>query len=563
MKYKICELISKNVQELSNEEIFNSIEIPPKKEMGDFSFPCFKLSKIYKKSPSIIAEELKNQLIMSDLIDNIEVIGAYLNIYVDKKEFAKLVVDKFKDSESYGSSSLGIGQTICIDYSSPNVAKNFHVGHLRTTIIGNSLFKIFTKLGYNVVRINHLGDWGTQFGKLIVAYKKWGSKEAVEANGVAELMSIYIKFHDEAEKDDTLNDEARKWFSEMEKGNQEALEIWKWFVEISLKEYMKTYQLLDIEFDSYAGESFYNDKMKSVVDELNDKGILLESEGAKIVDLSEDGMPPCLITKRDGSTLYATRDIAAAFYRKNTYDFSKCIYVTGQEQKLHFAQWMKVVEKMGYVWANQLVHVPYGMVSLPEGKVSTRKGNIIYAEDILREAIQKTKDIINEKNPDLADKDLIAEQIGVGAVIFNDLFNGRIKDVVFTWEKVLNFDGETGPYVQYTHVRSSSVLRKAEYVEPDFDINFDGIQNEVSLDLLKQIANYGVAIKDAGDKLEPSIVSRYLVVLAQAFNKFYHECPIIVEDIDIKKSRLLLVYITKIILKDGLALLGIKAPDQM
>jgi arginyl-tRNA synthetase len=563
MKYKICELISKNVQELSNEEIFNSIEIPPKKEMGDFSFPCFKLSKIYKKSPSIIAEELKNQLIMSDLIDNIEVIGAYLNIYVDKKEFAKLVVDKFKDSESYGSSSLGIGQTICIDYSSPNVAKNFHVGHLRTTIIGNSLFKIFTKLGYNVVRINHLGDWGTQFGKLIVAYKKWGSKEAVEANGVAELMSIYIKFHDEAEKDDTLNDEARKWFSEMEKGNQEALEIWKWFVEISLKEYMKTYQLLDIEFDSYAGESFYNDKMKSVVDELNDKGILLESEGAKIVDLSEDGMPPCLITKRDGSTLYATRDIAAAFYRKNTYDFSKCIYVTGQEQKLHFAQWMKVVEKMGYEWANQLVHVPYGMVSLPEGKVSTRKGNIIYAEDILREAIQKTKDIINEKNPDLADKDLIAEQIGVGAVIFNDLFNGRIKDVVFTWEKVLNFDGETGPYVQYTHVRSSSVLRKAEYVEPDFDINFDGIQNEVSLDLLKQIANYGVAIKDAGDKLEPSIVSRYLVVLAQAFNKFYHECPIIVEDIEIKKSRLLLVYITKIILKDGLALLGIKAPDQM
>jgi arginyl-tRNA synthetase len=563
MKYKICELISKNVQELSNEEIFNSIEIPPKKEMGDFSFPCFKLSKIYKKSPSIIAEELKNQLIMSDLIDNIEVIGAYLNIYVDKKEFAKLVVDKFKDSESYGSSSLGIGQTICIDYSSPNVAKNFHVGHLRTTIIGNSLFKIFTKLGYNVVRINHLGDWGTQFGKLIVAYKKWGSKEAVEANGVAELMSIYIKFHDEAEKDDTLNDEARKWFSEMEKGNQEALEIWKWFVEISLKEYMKTYQLLDIEFDSYAGESFYNDKMKSVVDELNDKGILLESEGAKIVDLSEDGMPPCLITKRDGSTLYATRDIAAAFYRKSTYDFSKCIYVTGQEQKLHFAQWMKVVEKMGYEWANQLVHVPYGMVSLPEGKVSTRKGNIIYAEDILREAIQKTKDIINEKNPDLADKDLIAEQIGVGAVIFNDLFNGRIKDVVFTWEKVLNFDGETGPYVQYTHVRSSSVLRKAEYVEPDFDINFDGIQNEVSLDLLKQIANYGVAIKDAGDKLEPSIVSRYLVVLAQAFNKFYHECPIIVEDIEIKKSRLLLVYITKIILKDGLALLGIKAPDQM
>lgn len=563
MKHIIADLLIKYMNEISYDEILNSIEVPPKKEMGDYSFPCFKLSKIYKKSPAMIAEELKSKLENEENIDNIQIIGGYLNIFVDKLAFIKLVVDKYKGSKEYGSSNIGKGKNICIDYSSPNVAKNFHVGHLRTTIIGNSLYKIFSKLGYNVVRINHLGDWGTQFGKLIVAYKKWGNKEAIEQNGISELLDIYVKFHDEADKDDSLNDEARRWFLEMEQGNEEALEIWKWFVEISLKEYMKTYKLLDIEFDSYAGESFYNDKMKPIVDELDAKGLLIESEGARIVDLTDANMPPCLITKTDGSTLYATRDITAAIYRKDTYNFSKCIYVTGQEQKLHFAQWMKVIEKMGYDWYDQLVHVPYGMVSLPEGKVSTRKGNIIYAEDILRESIQKTKEIIQEKNPNLENKEIIAEQIGIGAVLFNDLYNTRIKDVMFTWDRVLNFDGETGPYAQYTHARASSVLKKASYSNPNYDITFKGLEDESAIDLIKQIANFENAILDAADKMEPSIVARYIIGVAQTFNKFYHDCPILVDNVEVRESRLLLVYMTKTIIKDGLGLLGIKAPDQM
>ena len=397
MKNKVAELISAQVESLSKEEILSLIEIPPKTEMGDFAFPCFKLAKTYRKAPQAIAAELKEKMENASFLSKVECLGPYLNFYVNKQEMARQIVENYKNCKNYGGAEEKNGKTICIDYSSPNVAKNFHVGHLRTTIIGNSLNNIYRKSGYDVVRINHLGDWGTQFGKLIVAYKRWGSQQAVENEGISELMRIYVKFHEEAEKDDSLNDEARSWFTKMEHGDEEALSIWRWFREISLKEFMRVYKMLDIDFDSYDGESFYNDKMADVIEELKEKGLIKVSEGAQIIDLEEYGMPPCLITKKDGSSLYATRDITAALYRKNTYHFDKCLYVTGLEQKLHFAQWFKVIELMGYDWAKDLYHVPYGLVSLKGGKLSTRKGNIIYAEDILNESIQKTRSIIEEK----------------------------------------------------------------------------------------------------------------------------------------------------------------------
>ena len=412
MKNNIVQLLSQNIEEISSEELEQLVEIPPKTDMGDFAFPCFRLAKVYRKAPQMIAQDLKEKIGDVDYLDKIEVQGGYLNFFINKEKFAQQIIQDYLNAQDYGSSDQGNGQTICIDYSSPNVAKNFHVGHLRTTIIGNSLHKIFKKLGYNVVRINHLGDWGTQFGKLIVAYKKWGSKEAVERDGISELMSIYVKFHEEAEKDPSLNDEARAWFTKMEHGDEEALSIWRWFLDISLKEFMRVYDILGMDFDSYNGESFYNDKMPAVIEELKEKNLITVSDGAQIVDLEKYNMPPCLITKKDGSSLYATRDIAAAIYRQNTYHFTKCLYVTGLEQKLHFAQWFKVIELMGYDWYKGLVHIPYGLVSLKSGKLSTRKGNVLYAEDILKESIQKIREIIAEKNPDLPDKETVAKQGG-------------------------------------------------------------------------------------------------------------------------------------------------------
>ena len=561
MKNKIIELLSAQIDSMNAEEINGLLEIPPKAEMGDFAFPCFKLAKVFRKAPPMIAADLKEKIGCPEFLSRVEVLGGYLNFFVDKSMFAKQIVENYLAADNYGGPAEKNGKTICIDYSSPNVAKNFHVGHLRTTIIGNSLNKIYSKLGYKVERINHLGDWGTQFGKLIVAYKNWGSKEAVEEQGIDELMRIYVKFHDEAEKDDSLNDEARAWFTKMEQGDEEALSIWKWFREISLKEFMRVYELLGIEFDSYAGESFYNDKMQPVIEELKQKGLIKVSDGAQIVELEDYNMPPCLITKKDGSTLYATRDITAALYRKNTYDFEKCIYVTGLEQKLHFAQWFKVINLMGYDWSENLMHVPYGLVSLKGGKLSTRKGHVIYAEDILQEAIQKTRSIIEEKNPDIPDKDEVAKMVGIGAVIFNDLYNHRIKDVIFDWEKLLNFDGETGPYVQYTYARAASVLRKIGDVPAIYD--YGVLSDDASMALLKEIARYPQVVADAADKLEPFVVSRYAVALAQAFNKFYHDCQINVEDENVKYTRANIVIIVKAILKDALSLLGIDCPEQM
>lgn len=561
MKNQIVNLLSQNIEVLTSEEISQLIEIPPKPEMGDFAFPCFRLAKSYHKAPPMIAQDLKESIGDQAFLSEIKVVGGYLNFYVDKAQYAQQIIDKYNNATDYGCSDQGKDKTICIDYSSPNVAKNFHVGHLRTTIIGNSLYKIFSKLGYKVVRINHLGDWGTQFGKLIVAYKKWGSREAVEEKGIEELMDIYVKFHEEAEKDDSLNDEARAWFLKMEQGNEEALEIWQWFRDISLNEFMRVYNILGMEFDSFAGESFYRDKTADVIKRLTDDGLLKESQGAMIVPLDEYDMPPCIVAKKDGSSIYATRDLAAILYRKATYNFDRCLYVTGLEQKLHFAQVFKVIELMGNDYAKNLVHIPYGLVSLKSGKISSRKGNVIFAEDLLRESINKTTSIIEEKNPDIPDKEEVAKQVGIGAIIFNDLYNQRIKDVIFDWNKLLNFDGETGPYVQYTYARASSVLRKIGEV-PD-TIDYTLLTDEASIGLLKEIERYPQVIKDAAERYEPSVIARYSIDLAHAFNKFYHECQINVEDETTKYTRTNVVKIARYIIKDALSLLGIQCPEQM
>ena len=563
MKNKIIDLLAAQIEGMSKEDISATIEIPPKPEMGDFAFPCFRLAKTMHKAPNMIAADIKEAIGDVDYLDRIEVKGAYLNFFVKTEVFVKSMIEA-ANSENFGGSDIGEGKNICLDYSSPNVAKNFHVGHLRTTIIGNSLYKIFSKLGYNAIRINHLGDWGTQFGKLIVAYKAWGSKEAVEKDGISELMKLYVKFHEEADKNPELVDEARAWFAKMEQGDEEALSIWQWFKDISLVEYKRTYDLLGVDFDYYLGESFYRDKCQEVVDKITEAGLLKESEGAMIVDLSEYDMAPCIITKKDGSSIYATRDLAAIFYRKKTYNFCKCLYVTGQEQKLHFAQVFKVVELLGNEWAkDQLVHIPYGLVSLEGAKLSTRNGNIIYAEDILHDAIEKSLEIITEKSPNLENKEEVAKMVGVGSVLFNDLYNQRIKDVSFSWDKVLNFDGETGPYVQYTHARCSSVVRLAENFNPSNEVDFSVITEPDAIFLLKEINRFPKVVLDAADKYEPSIVARFAVDVAQAFNKFYNSTRINVPEENVKNARVMLTYLTKKTLSDALELLGIQAPESM
>ncbi len=567
MKYKIVDLIEKHVEGLSKDEITALIEIPPKPELGDFAFPCFRLAKTMRKAPQMIAADIKEAIGDVDFLEEISVQGAYLNFFIKKDIFVKTMVDA-ATADNFGGSNIGEGQTICIDYSSPNVAKNFHVGHLRTTIIGNSLYKIYSKLGYDVKRINHLGDWGTQFGKLIVAYKAWGNEEAVKKDGVGELMKLYVKFHDEAKENPQLNDEARAWFVKMEQGDEEALQIWQWFKDISLIEYKRTYDLLGMDFDYYLGESFYRDKTDDVVNKLTEANLLSESEGAKIVDLEAYDMSPCLILKNDGSSIYATRDLAAIFYRKDTYNFVKCLYVTGQEQKLHFAQVFKVVELLGNDWAkDQLVHIPYGLVSLEGAKLSTRSGNIIYAEDILLEAVSKVKDIIEEnmkkKEQIIPDVDATARMVGVGAVLFNDLYNQRIKDVSFSWDKLLNFNGETGPYVQYTYARCSSILRNLENYDENAAIDYSLITDSDSLDLLKEISRLPQVVMDAAEKYEPSQIARFAVAVAQSFNKFYNANRINIEDSSLKHARAALVKITRKTIKDAMLLLGIDCPEQM
>ena len=531
--------------------------------MGDFAYPCFKLAKQFKKAPALIAQELSKKIVKPDFIEEIKVQNAYINFFVSKSVYVKEILEQVLcQNEKYGNSTVGEGKTIVIDYSSPNIAKPFHVGHLRSTVIGNALYQIFETLGYHCEGINHLGDWGTQFGKLIVAYQKWGSKEAVEQYGIQELMRIYVKFHEEAEKDATLEDEARSWFVKMQNGEQEALSLWKWFYNISIKEFNRVYDMLGVHFDAYTGESFYNDKMAAVVEELEQKNLLKQSEGAMIVDLEEEKMPPCLIIRKDGGTLYATRDITAALYRKNTYHFDKCIYLTALDQNLHFSQWFTVIKKMGYDWWKDLIHVPFGLVSLDSGKLSTRHGNVVLMEELLNQAILETQKIIEQKNPDLPNKKEIAQQVGIGAVIFNDLYNSRIKDVVFSWERMLNFDGETGPYVQYTHARACSILRKGECSLAQ-NIDYSKLTDDASMEVCKLLEQFPKKIQEAADKLEPFIVTRQLVSLSQAFNKFYHDNVILTSEEQTKQARIALVIAVKTVLKKGLALLGIKAPEQM
>ena len=545
------------------QEIYQGLEVPANKEMGDYAFPCFKLAKVLRKAPPMIAAEIGEKLQKPDFIEKVQIVGAYINFFMDKHFYAKMVLESvLTEKENYGKSSMGEGKTIVIDYSSPNIAKPFHVGHLRSTVIGNALYQIHKALGYTCVGVNHLGDWGTQFGKLIVAYKKWGSQEAVEGKGIQELMRIYVKFHDEAEKAPELEDEARLWFVKMQNGDEEALTLWKWFYDISIKEFERVYDMLGVKFDAYTGESFYNDKMAPVVEELKEKGLLEESEGAMIVKLEEENMPPCLIIRKDGGTLYATRDITAALYRKKTYDFDKCIYLTALDQNLHFAQWFEVIHKMGYDWYKDLIHVPFGLVSLDSGKLSTRHGNVVLMEDLLHQAIAETKKIIEEKNPDLPNKEEVAKQVGIGAVIFNDLYNTRIKDVVFSWERMLNFDGETGPYVQYTHARSCSILKKAPEFSMDA-IDYSKLEDEASMDVCKLLEAFPDKIKDAAAKLEPYLVTRHLVAISQVFNKFYHDNPILNSEPEVRQARLAVVVAVKTVLAEGLALLGIEAPEQM
>lgn len=567
MDYKKLIAEKLNIDKIEGSEVYSLIVTPPDTSLGDYAIPCFKFAKTMRKSPAIIAEELAANFKTDEFITKVIAVNGYLNFTVNRAAFTKSVVGEILlKGEGYGASDIGAGKTVCIDYSSINIAKPFHIGHLSTTVIGGALYRIYNFLGYKAVGINHLGDYGTQFGKLIYAYKTWGDKEAVEKGRIKELMRLYVKFHEEAEKDKTLDDKAREYFKLIEQGDKECVELFKWFKELTLKDVEKVYKELNIKFDSYAGESFYNDKMEPVIKELEEKGLLKESQGAKIVDLEPYGMPPCLILRSDGASLYATRDLAAAIYRKNTYDFYKCLYVVAYQQNLHFKQLFKVLELMGKPWAKDMVHVAFGMVSLEEGTMSTRKGNVVFLEDVIAKCNEKAYSIINAKNPDLENKEEVAKAVGTGAVIFGALINSRIKDIVFSYDKALNFDGETGPYCQYTYARAASVLSKAGLADAGADkFNFDKAElSPVEYDLVNILSNFPDTVKAAAEKYEPSLVTRYAVDLSSAFNKFYFDCKILgAESDNIRNFRLALTKATKTTLKNALSLLGIKTPEKM
>ena len=546
---------------ISEAEIYEALALPPNSEMGDYALPCFRFAKVFRKSPTLIAEELKGKISPDEVISEISAVNGYLNFKVNKNRLAEEVIGKILgEKDAYGASDEGKGKTICIDYSSINIAKPFHIGHLSTTVLGAALYRILNFRGYRSVGINHLGDYGTQFGKLISAYKRWGDKETVEKGGIRALNELYVRFHREAETHPEYEDEAREYFRKIEHKDPECLELFHWFKELTLKDVQKIYDLLDVRFDSYAGESFYSDKMQPVVDELREKGLLIESQGAQVVDLEAYGMPPCIILKSDGSSLYATRDMAAAIYRKKTYDFYKCLYVVAYQQNLHFKQIFKVLELMGKEWAKDLVHVAYGMVSLEEGTMSTRKGNVVFLEDVINRCIEKAYTIIDEKNPALENKEAVAEKVGVGAVIFGALYNSKIKDIVFSYDKVLNFDGETSVYVQYTCARANSVLEKGG-IPDSYEIVGP---NAVEFELIKALSAFPDTVKDAADKYEPSYIARYAVDVSQKFNKFYFDCKILsAEDEPTKKFRLALTAATLQTLKNAFALLGIGIPEKM
>ena len=569
MKEKIAGLLAGHIEGLDQAEIAKLIEIPQDSKMGDYAFPCFRLAKTMRRAPAQIAAELAGKIGGDPLFAKVESVNAYLNMFIDRAEFTREVLEAvIEEKDRYGASDVGQNRPVVVEFSSPNIAKPFHIGHIRSTVIGNSINKIYSFLGYDVIRINHLGDYGTQFGKMIVSYRRWGKKEDVINEPIKTLLGYYVKFHEEAENDPTLEDEARAVFTKLENGEKEETELWQWFREESLKEFSRVYKMLGIDFDSYAGESFYSDKMPRILRELKEKGLLEDSQGAQIVDLEKFGLPPALITKSDGSSLYITRDIAAAVYRKETYDFYKNIYVVASQQNLHFQQWIQVVEMMGYDWARSCIHVPFGLVSLEEGTMSTRHGRVVFLEDVLNRAVEQTKEVIKEKNVNTECIDETAQMVGIGAVMFQELSNNRIKDYVFSWDKVLNFDGETGPYVQYTHARAASVLRNAEAAADKALANaatadMSYIGGDSAYELAKLIYRFPEAVLDAGEKYEPSVVTRHIVDIAQCFNKFYHDEHILVDDEKEKEAKLILTYAAKQTIKNGLSLLGIQAPEKM
>ena len=547
--------------DITPESIAAGLEIPPDTALGDYAFPCFKLSKALHKSPMMSADALAAN-IHADFLGKVESVKGYLNFFIDRATYAEKVISlALAQGENYGADNSGAGRTVVLDYSSINIAKRFHIGHLSTTMIGNSLYRLHKFFGWRAVGVNHLGDWGTQFGKMIAAYKRWGDHDTVASGGVDEMVKLYVRFNQEAEQDPALNDEGRMWFKKIEDGDPEALEIFNWFKSVTLEDAERVYDLLGVTFDSYAGESFYNDKMQPVIDELKEKNLLIEDKGAQIVDLRDYGMPPALILRSDGATLYITRDLAAAKYRKDTYNFDKSLYVVAYQQDLHFRQLFKVLELMGYEWYKDCEHVAFGMVSFGGESLSTREGHVVYLDDLLHEAIGKARAIIDEKSPDLENKDEVARQVGIGAVVFFDLYNNRIKDIDFTWERALNFDGETGPYVQYTHARACSVLRKAGAVDDAPD--FAALSDPYSQDVVRLIEQFPDILKSAVNRSEPSMVTRFCVDLAQAFNKFYYENKVMVDEPGIRAARLRLTDAVRQTLKVALYLIGVEAPERM
>lgn len=548
-----------NLSEFDTDFYLEILTYPPDESMGSLAFPCFKLSRYLKSSPNIISDKIASS-VKSDSFSTVTSVNGYLNFSVSQAEYNRIICEILKTGDAYGSTGEGKGKTVVLDYSSPNISKPFHIGHLGTTVIGHSLKLIHEFEGYKCIGINHLGDWGTQNGKQIVAFKKWGNKDEVDKKGIDALVELYVKFHEEAEKDPSLNDLARQEFNKLENKDPENTELWKWFIEVSFKEYEKTYKQLSISFDSYNGESFYSDKMQPEIDKLRDMNLLKIDDGASVVDLSEYDMPPCLILKRDGSTLYPTRDIAAAVYRKNTYDFDKCIYVTSSAQSLHFAQWFKVVELMGYDWYDKLVHVPYGTVSIDGNKLATRSGNVILLRDLFKQSIEKVEQIMAEKDSLAKDDYETAEAIGVGAIIFHYLYNNRIKDINFNLENALSFEGNTGPYAQYTYARTCSILNKV-----DFDVSgCIDVSCEEEAKVVETLSKFSESVRSAMNEYEPSCITRYIISLCTAFNGFYHNCKILSEEDEKKRNtRINITKAVNTVLKKALNLICIKTPERI
>ena len=556
-----------NVTNVNEKEIEKYIEIPKENTNGDYAFPCFKLAKELKKAPPVIANDIKEKIEIDEkIISKIEIVGGYINFYINKETLSKEVLKEFENNKEYGKSEIGKEKNIVIDYSAPNIAKPFHIGHLRSTVIGAALYNIYKYLGYNTIGINHLGDYGTQFGKLIEGYKLWGKEYNIENDPINELTKIYIRINDLCKEDEHVLEQCRYNFKLLEEGDSYCKEIWTKFRDLSLKEFQKVYDLLGSKFDSWNGEAFYSDKMQEIIEILNKTGKLVESQGARIIDLADKGInTPCIIEKSNGSTTYATRDLAAILYRARTYDFDKALYVTSYEQTLHFKQVFEVAKLLGLdeKYTNGLEHVPFGMVLLPTGKMSTREGKVVKLEDLLNEAIERAYEIIEEKNSELEDKEEIAKKVGIGAVIFNDLANSRIKDEIFDWDTILNFQGDTGPYIQYTYVRTRSILEKATYIPLMKDIDIKLLQDEYSLNIIKIIYNFEDTLIQVTNKEEPSILSRYLIDLAKAFSNFYNENKILGEEEKLQNARIYMTYMVSNILKIGMSLLGIQMPEKM